>query len=182
MPSLYSSPSSRGHAPHGLKLRTRRRLLAALYVVAALSVGWYILGISGAPEPSSSRASPRVPPPGAARTGRFALFPTALGRPRFAGGWIGGGAPAPAPPPPSPPIRAAAPPPPDSALPAHTWRKDGLLEVNMDGRHPIFDLIERAEAEWDAKLRRQSRSLDEAVAEYRRRYGRSPPKGFDRWY
>jgi hypothetical protein len=64
---------------------------------------------------------------------------------------------------------------------SHKWRQDGLLEVNTKGRHPIFDLIERAEKEWEAKLARQSKSLDEAVAEYRRRYGRSPPRGFDRW-
>jgi hypothetical protein len=74
-------------------------------------------------------------------------------------------------------------PPPDHAhaFQPHKWRPDGLLEVNPNGRHPIFDLIERAEKEWESKLAQQSKSLDEAVAEYRRRYGRSPPKGFDRW-
>jgi hypothetical protein len=67
-------------------------------------------------------------------------------------------------------------------MPQHKWRKDGLLGVNLEGRHPIFDLIEKAEEEWERKLNTASKSLDEAVAEYRRRYGRSPPKGFDQWY
>ncbi|EIN06948.1 hypothetical protein PUNSTDRAFT_104368 [Punctularia strigosozonata HHB-11173 SS5] len=31
-------------------------------------------------------------------------------------------------------------------------------------------------------LKRQSRSLQEAVLEYKRRYGRLPPKGFDHWW
>ena len=38
-----------------------------------------------------------------------------------------------------------------------------------------------AEKEWEAKRKRQSRSLDEAVEEYERRYKRAPPKGFDEW-
>jgi hypothetical protein len=68
------------------------------------------------------------------------------------------------------------------AFQSHKWRADGLLEVHPHGRHPIYDLIERAEKDWNDKLSRQSKSLDEAVSEYRRRYGRSPPAGFDRWY
>ena len=64
----------------------------------------------------------------------------------------------------------------------HKFRSDGLLEVNQDGAHPIYELISRAEEEWEAKLERASKTLDEAVAEYRRRYGRAPPKGFDIWY
>jgi hypothetical protein len=67
-------------------------------------------------------------------------------------------------------------------LQSHSFRSDGLLEVNPNGRHPIYDLIEHAETEWDKKLKRQSKTLDEAVSEYERRYGRAPPKGFDKWY
>lgn len=48
--------------------------------------------------------------------------------------------------------------------------------------HPIPQLMAAAEDAYRAKLARQSTSLGEAVAEYRRRYGRDPPKGFDRWY
>jgi hypothetical protein len=39
-----------------------------------------------------------------------------------------------------------------------------------------------AEKDWDALLRRQSTTLEEAVAEYKHRYSRSPPKGFDKWW
>ncbi|KAG6887518.1 hypothetical protein C0995_014656 [Termitomyces sp. Mi166 len=67
-------------------------------------------------------------------------------------------------------------------LEKHTYRSDGLLEVNPNGAHPIFELIRNAEAAWDAKLGRSSKTLDEAVAEYKRRYKRLPPRGFDDWY
>ena len=64
----------------------------------------------------------------------------------------------------------------------HRYLANGLLEVNLKGRHPIFDLISRAEKEWEDKHARQSQTLAVAVREYKRRYGRNPPKGFDRWY
>ncbi|GAA5996568.1 uncharacterized protein JCM10292_003058 [Rhodotorula paludigena] len=48
--------------------------------------------------------------------------------------------------------------------------------------HPILTLIKRAEAEWNHKVRRQSKTLKEAVQEYRRRYRRNPPRGFDKWW
>jgi hypothetical protein len=63
----------------------------------------------------------------------------------------------------------------------HKYRPDGLLEVNPNSAHPIFELIERSEGLWSEKLRRASKSLDEAVAEYHRRYNRPPPIGFDSW-
>lgn len=66
--------------------------------------------------------------------------------------------------------------------PLHTYRQDGLLEVNVNGTHPIFDLIRTAELEWVGKLEKASKSLDEVVGEYRRRYNRLPPIGFDAWY
>ena len=69
-----------------------------------------------------------------------------------------------------------------SALGKHRYRQDGLLEVNEDGVHPIFELISHSEAAWEAKLRAASKSLPAAVREYRRRYHRDPPKGFDLWY
>jgi hypothetical protein len=71
--------------------------------------------------------------------------------------------------------------PPKARLGKHVYRPDGLLEVNEDGPHPIYELIKRAEKEWNEKLKRASRSLEEAVKEYRRRYKRNPPKGFDLW-
>lgn len=66
-------------------------------------------------------------------------------------------------------------------LDRHTFREDGLLEVNPDGSHPIFELIVRSEQRWEDKFKHASTTLREAVKEYRRRYGRAPPKGFDDW-
>jgi hypothetical protein len=48
--------------------------------------------------------------------------------------------------------------------------------------HPIPKLMHDAQIKYDALLARQSTSLEAAVAEYKRRYGRKPPKGFDDWY
>jgi len=48
--------------------------------------------------------------------------------------------------------------------------------------HPIPQLITRAENEFQALRTRQSTSLSDAVAEYRRRYKLPPPPHFDKWY
>jgi hypothetical protein len=48
--------------------------------------------------------------------------------------------------------------------------------------HPIPAKIKAAEAKFTKMIAGQSRSLAQAVAEYKRRYGRLPPKGFDDWY
>ncbi|KAJ3975638.1 glycosyl transferase family 90-domain-containing protein [Lentinula raphanica] len=64
----------------------------------------------------------------------------------------------------------------------HIFQQDGLVEVNPRGAHPIFELMNRAEEAWGEKLRKASTSLDEAIGEYRRRYRRNPPKGFDKWW
>jgi len=48
--------------------------------------------------------------------------------------------------------------------------------------HPVHGLIRNATKKWEALLQKQSKTLAEAVAEYKRRYGRNPPKGFDKWY
>uniref|UniRef100_A0A8H7XUJ7 Glycosyl transferase CAP10 domain-containing protein n=1 Tax=Psilocybe cubensis TaxID=181762 RepID=A0A8H7XUJ7_PSICU len=71
---------------------------------------------------------------------------------------------------------------PKPPLGKHLYRPDGLLEVNNDGAHPIYELMSRAEAEWVAKHERASKTLEDAVSEYRRRYKRAPPKGFDLWW
>ncbi|KAF8331788.1 hypothetical protein F5887DRAFT_890461 [Amanita rubescens] len=42
--------------------------------------------------------------------------------------------------------------------------------------------MEDAEAEFKKKLSSQSKTLKAAVAEYKRRYKRNPPKGFDEWF
>ncbi|BGP24779.1 glycosyltransferase family 90 protein [Rhodotorula toruloides] len=48
--------------------------------------------------------------------------------------------------------------------------------------HPILTLIKRAEIEWNKKVQRQSKTLKDAVHEYRRRYKRNPPRGFEQWW
>ncbi|KAI5867977.1 glycosyltransferase family 90 protein [Durotheca rogersii] len=50
------------------------------------------------------------------------------------------------------------------------------------GEHPIHYLVAQAESGHNAALARQSRTLADAVAEYRRRYGVAPPPNFDRWF
>ncbi|KAF8634774.1 hypothetical protein AX15_000731 [Amanita polypyramis BW_CC] len=64
----------------------------------------------------------------------------------------------------------------------HKYLPNGLLLVNENGPHPIYELMERAEEEWNNKLKQASKTLEEAVKEYRRRYRRYPPKGFDLWW
>ncbi|KAI9639228.1 uncharacterized protein MKK02DRAFT_29333 [Dioszegia hungarica] len=65
---------------------------------------------------------------------------------------------------------------------------DGLLRFNptdlVDSKapHPITTLIEEAQTAWKEKNARQSKTLKEATGEYRRRYARAPPKGFEKWW
>ena len=48
--------------------------------------------------------------------------------------------------------------------------------------HPVDQLINDADKNFENVLASQSKSLDEAVLEYRRRYGIPPPPNFDKWY
>jgi hypothetical protein len=48
--------------------------------------------------------------------------------------------------------------------------------------HPIPKLMAKAEENFRNLLSRQSRTLYAAVKEYKRRYHRDPPKGFDDWW
>lgn len=48
--------------------------------------------------------------------------------------------------------------------------------------HPIHYLMRDAEQTWEAKMSAQSKTLQQAVGEYRRRYRQPPPKGFDKWW
>ncbi|GAA96468.1 glycosyltransferase family 90 protein [Mixia osmundae IAM 14324] len=50
------------------------------------------------------------------------------------------------------------------------------------GVHPIRALMSAAQARWDKLHVLQSQDLPQAVEEYMRRYDRSPPRGFDRWW
>ncbi|KZO99021.1 glycosyltransferase family 90 protein [Calocera viscosa TUFC12733] len=48
--------------------------------------------------------------------------------------------------------------------------------------HPIPQLMLDAQTKFRALVARQSQTLDQAVREYKKRYKRSPPKGFDKWW
>ena len=64
---------------------------------------------------------------------------------------------------------------------ARLRRADGRGLIIEGQRHPIPALMRRARKRWRRLNVRQSKTFAQAVAEYRRRYGRAPPKGFDRW-
>ncbi|GAQ11233.1 hypothetical protein ALT_8554 [Aspergillus lentulus] len=49
-------------------------------------------------------------------------------------------------------------------------------------RHPIATLVGNAEQEFEQLYSRQSKTLTEAVNEYRRRYHMHPPPHFDKWF
>jgi len=61
-------------------------------------------------------------------------------------------------------------------FPSADERKGGFAE------HPIPKLMEEAEEQFRKKLGGQSKTLKDAVVEYKRRYLRDPPKGFDEWW
>jgi hypothetical protein len=68
-----------------------------------------------------------------------------------------------------------------------SWHDGGSSALPSSSRsvlaeHPIHQLMADAEFKFRAKLSKQSRTLKAAVAEYRRRYKRDPPKGFDVWW
>ncbi|KAG9310122.1 glycosyltransferase family 90 protein [Chiua virens] len=48
--------------------------------------------------------------------------------------------------------------------------------------HPITTLMADAKYTFTKRLARQSKTLPQAVAEYKRRYKRDPPRGFDDWW
>lgn len=54
--------------------------------------------------------------------------------------------------------------------------------ANATFSHPIPKLAQGAEAQYTTMKTRQSKSLPNAIIEYRRRYGMNPPPNFDRWY
>lgn len=62
----------------------------------------------------------------------------------------------------------------------------GATDVNPDnslGRvHPVAELVKTQNEHFTKMLFSQSRTLEQAVTEYKRRYGRRPPPGYDRWF
>lgn len=71
---------------------------------------------------------------------------------------------------------------PAEPLGVHTYLPNGLLQFNPDAPHPVLELIRNAEEEWQKKVDGASRTLEDAVREYKRRYKRAPPQGFDDWW
>jgi hypothetical protein len=57
-----------------------------------------------------------------------------------------------------------------------------LRQPWTSSHHPIYYLAEEARARVKKTQLQQSQSLTDAVAEYRRRYDRAPPPGFNEWY
>jgi len=54
---------------------------------------------------------------------------------------------------------------------------------NQDpSKHPIEMLVAKNELGFKDMVKRQSKTLDQAVKEYRRRYHRRPPPGFAKWF
>lgn len=75
------------------------------------------------------------------------------------------------------------------------WDADGIVrgwdKINVDlakvgqadkAVHPILELHERGKKRWESLLKHQSQTLEQATAEYKKRYRRSPPRGFDKWF
>lgn len=59
---------------------------------------------------------------------------------------------------------------------------DTKPKAGPSGTHPILHLVSKAEKEFEKVKQRQSKTLGEAVAEYKRRYGMPPPPNFDKWW
>lgn len=57
-----------------------------------------------------------------------------------------------------------------------------LIPMDLSKGHPAAQLINAAETDFQNTLGRQSKSLADAVREYRRRHGIAPPPQFDKWY
>lgn len=71
--------------------------------------------------------------------------------------------------------------------PTDTTKSDPTTEVldlpaETYAVHPIAHLVQKAAEESQALLSRQSTTLEQAVAEYRRRYNMPPPPHFDKWF
>ncbi len=63
-----------------------------------------------------------------------------------------------------------------------TTPEPAVIPTSDHTSHPIHQLITKAELDFDSLKSRQSKTLAEAVDEYRRRYKLSPPPNFDQWF
>lgn len=64
----------------------------------------------------------------------------------------------------------------------HAHEQNAPLFPPSSLSHPVHQLVAKAGGDFQTVLARQSRSLNDAVAEYRRRYKIPPPPNFDKWY
>ena len=62
--------------------------------------------------------------------------------------------------------------------------KDGspAVRTSYTVKHPIEELVQINSNKFESMLESQSKTLPDAITEYRRRYGGQPPPGFDRWF
>lgn len=75
--------------------------------------------------------------------------------------------------------------PPPEALPAVTPSSapaEHKFKPAPKGSHPIWHLMTEAEREFEKVKTRQSKTLEAAVKEYRRRHNIPPPPRFDKWF
>ncbi|KAH8692846.1 putative capsule-associated protein CAP1 [Talaromyces proteolyticus] len=79
----------------------------------------------------------------------------------------------------SSPFREAPKAPFEQSLPADY---ETLLSPTTEDSHPIARLINDANSQFEKRRAGQSKTLKEAVQEYRRRYGMPPPPHFDKWF
>lgn len=54
--------------------------------------------------------------------------------------------------------------------------------ISTTGHHPIEIVVAEANDRFSSMVKNQSKTLEEATAEYKRRYNRAPPFGFYHWY
>ena len=60
--------------------------------------------------------------------------------------------------------------------------KPSVDATPSQGSHPIDALMQVADRTFDDLMKKESHDLNTAAAEYRKRRGRHPPPGFDKWY
>ncbi|EIW66773.1 hypothetical protein TREMEDRAFT_70041 [Tremella mesenterica DSM 1558] len=64
------------------------------------------------------------------------------------------------------------------------WGKTGMVTLihSRFTEHPFYELMEKAEDNWNHLISTQSKSLEQAYNQYRKRYNIKPPIGFDSWF
>ncbi|KAJ9094050.1 hypothetical protein QFC21_006151 [Naganishia friedmannii] len=69
---------------------------------------------------------------------------------------------------------------PQSSKKGNSTAPDAQLKKTLT--NPILGLLRDGERKWQDMLSQQSTTLEEAVTEYKTRWGRNPPRGFDEWW